>query len=81
MAANSIGPFYDEKIPHTIGNQIFSLKCGFGIGYGIGRKYRPIWVSVLDLNQSSGIGHTLGQSRSYYILQSYKCHTVSKSYI
>ena len=53
-----------EKIPHTIGNQIFPLKCGFGIGfgigYGIGRKYQPIWVSVseLDLNQNSGFGHT-----------------------
>ena len=33
------GPFYDEKImPCTIGNQIFSLKCGFGIGYAIGPK-------------------------------------------
>ena len=50
-----------EKIPHTIGNYIFSLKCGFGIGYGIGWKYQPIWVSVLvlDLNQNSGFGRTL----------------------
>jgi hypothetical protein len=31
-----------EKIPYTIGNYIFPLKCGFGIGYGIGRKYQPI---------------------------------------
>ena len=37
-----------EKMPHTI-----------GIGYGIGRKYRPIWVSVSDLNQNSGFGRTL----------------------
>ena len=52
-----------EKIPHTIGNQIFPLKCGFGIGYGIGRKYQPIWVSVLvsDRNQNSGFGRTLPQ--------------------
>ena len=44
-----------------IGNWIFPLKFGFGIGYGIGRKYRPIWVSVLvsDLNKNSGFGHTL----------------------
>jgi hypothetical protein len=42
-----------------IGNWIFPLKFGFGIGYGIGRKYRPIWVSVLDLNQNSGFGPTL----------------------
>jgi hypothetical protein len=28
---------------------------------GIGQRYRPIWVwvSVLDLNQNSGLGHTL----------------------
>ena len=48
-----------KKIPRTIGNQIFSLKCGFGIGYGIGRMYRPVWVSVSDLNQNSGFGRTL----------------------
>ena len=48
-----------EKIPHIIGNQIFLLKCGFGIGYNISRKYRPISVSVLDLNQNSGFGRTL----------------------
>ena len=35
------------------------MKCGFG--YNIGRKYRPIWVSVSvsDLNQNSGFGRTL----------------------
>ena len=29
--------------------------------YGVGQKYRPIWVSVLvsDLNQNSGFGRTL----------------------
>ena len=50
-----------EKIPHTIGNYILPLKCGFGIGYGIGRNYRTIWVSVSvsDLNQNSGFGRTL----------------------
>ena len=50
-----------EKIPHTIGNQIFPLNCGFTIGYGIGQKYRLIWVSVLvlDLNQNNGFGGTL----------------------
>ena len=39
-----------EKMPHTI-----------GIGYGIGRKYRPIWVSVSDLNQKTCFGRTLLQ--------------------
>ena len=51
------GPFMIEKIPHVIGNQILPLKCGFGISYGIGRKYWPIRVSFLvsDLLQNSGI--------------------------
>ena len=57
-------PFYDEKdtLYCTIDNQIFSLKCGFGIGYGIGRKYWPICVSVSasERNQNSGFGCTLG---------------------
>ena len=37
------------------------MKCGFGIGYGIGRKYLPIWVlvSVSDLNQNSGFSRSL----------------------
>ena len=48
-----------KKIPLTIGNQIFSLKCG--IGFGTGRKYLPFWVmvSVSDLTQNSGFGRTL----------------------
>ena len=43
---------------------VTTLKCGFGICYGIGRKYWPIWVSVLvlDLNQNSGFGRTLIQA-------------------
>ena len=50
-----------KKIPRTIGNQIFSLICGFVIGYSMGWKYWPIWVtvSVSNLNQNSGLGHTL----------------------
>ena len=38
------------------------MKCGFSIGYSIGRKYQPIWglVSVSDLNQNSSFGRTLG---------------------
>ena len=50
-----------KKIPHTIANQIFSLNCGFGTGYGIGQKYGPIWVSVLvlDINQNRGFSCTL----------------------
>ena len=45
-----------RKKPPTFGNQILPSKYGFGIGYGIGRKYRPIWVLVLvlDLIQNSG---------------------------
>ena len=41
------------KIPHK--------KCGFGISYGIGRKYWPmlVSVSVSDLNKNSGFGRTL----------------------
>ena len=41
--------------------------CGYGIGYGIGRNYRPIRVlvsvSVSDWNQNSGFGRTLYQSK------------------
>ena len=38
-----------------------SGSSGFGIGYGIGRKYRPIRVSVSvsDRNQNSGFGRSL----------------------
>ena len=39
VAANLVlGAFYDEKIPCSIGIQIFSFKCGFGIGYSIDQK-------------------------------------------
>ena len=50
-----------EKIPHTSYVSILlHLKFGgLGIGYGIGRKYWPIWVLVSDLNQNSGFGRTL----------------------
>ena len=48
-----------EKIPYSVGNYILPLKCNFGISYGIGQKYLPIWVSVSDLNQNSGFGRTL----------------------
>ena len=47
------------------------MKCGFGIGYGIGRnKYQPTWVSVsvLDRNQNSGFGRTL--QRGFFV---HKC--------
>ena len=39
-----------EKIPCA--NRILPLECGFGIGYCIKQKYKPIWVSVSvsDLN-------------------------------
>ena len=50
------------KKTHTIGNKILPLKCGYGIGYGISRKYQPIWilVSVWDLNRNSGFSRTPG---------------------
>ena len=48
------------KVSHSC---ILSFKCGFGIGYSIGQKYQPIWVSVSvlvsDLNQIYGFGRTL----------------------
>ena len=45
----------------NICNKILPLNYGFGIDYGIGQKYLPIWVSVSvsDLNQNSGFGRTL----------------------
>ena len=43
-----------------------STRCGFSIGYGIGRKYRPIWVSVsvstltkIEVSVVHYCGHTL----------------------
>jgi hypothetical protein len=44
------------------GPSVLHLKFGgFGIDYGIGRKYWPIRVSVLvsDVNQNSGFGRSL----------------------
>ena len=63
-----MGLFMMEKLPHTKAkltrlNQYLPLKCGFGIGYGIGRKYRTTWVLGLDLNQNSGFDRTLGWVR------------------
>ena len=48
------------------------LKCGFGIGYGIGQKYQPIWVSVLvlDLNQNNVFSRTLSETPSAILLPS-----------
>ena len=66
----------------------FSLfKCSFGIGYGIGRKYLPIWVSVSvsDRNQDSGFGrklsHSVGGGDDYCIFSLSKmmrCQTKKK---
>ena len=69
------GPFMMEEIPHAISNQILPLKCGFGIGYGIGRKYNPIWVSVSvsDLNQNSGFGRTLICTESVLVQLGLSC--------
>ena len=62
-----------EKIPQTLYVCVFNLILkfgGFGIGYSIGRKYQPIRVSVsiLDLNQKSGFGHSLFHQRNDKIL-------------
>ena len=42
--------------------------CGFGIGFGIGRKYRPITVSVSvsGRNQNGGFGRSLPRSAKYF---------------
>ena len=43
--------------------------CGFGIGFGIGRKYRPITVSVSvsGRNQNGGFGRSLGRMAKDFI--------------
>ena len=63
-----------KKNPILLATKFFSLKCGFGIGYGIGQKYWPIWVavSVSDLNQNIGFGRTLG----WTLLTSFKSFLV-----
>ena len=43
------------------------MKCGFD--YGIGEKYQPIWVLVLDLNKNSGFGCTLVSTAQYAIVE------------
>ena len=57
-----------EKIPPTpYVSVLLHLKFGgFGIGYGIGRKYRPIRVSVSvsDLNQNCGFSCSLPPSQT-----------------
>ena len=64
------GPFMMEtKIPQAIGNQILPFKCSFSIGYGIDRKFLPIWVWVLDLNQNSGFGRTLRPRTGHFTKQ------------
>ena len=40
-----------------------SVRPKFGIGYGIGQKYCPIWVSVSDLNQNSDFSRTLAEGK------------------
>ena len=72
------GSYYDGKIPHTIGTLIFPLICGFGIGYSIGQKYRPIWASVLDLYQNSVFGRTLiHRETRHQLFQCILCTTTS----
>ena len=48
--------------PYLYVSELLHLKFGcFGINYGIGRKYLPIWVLVSDLNHNSGFGQSLVQ--------------------
>ena len=68
------GPYFDGKnTPHSLSMFITTSElCGFGIGFGIGRKYRPITVSVSvsGRNQNGGFGRSLVWAhwlyRSYY---------------
>ena len=57
------GPYFDGKnTPHSLSMFITTSElCGFGIGFGIGRKYRPITVSVSvsGRNQNGGFGRSL----------------------
>ena len=57
------GPYFDGKnTPHSLFMFITTSElCGFGIGFGIGRKYRPITVSVSvsGRNQNGGFGRSL----------------------
>ena len=50
--------------------------CGFGIGFGIGRKYQPITVSVSvsGRNQNSGFGRSLVQE--VWEVRMYNVHKV-----
>ena len=61
-------PYFDRKnIPHSLCKCITTSELGgFGIGYSIDRKYRQIRVSVsvLDRNQNSGFGRSLGPNVS-----------------
>ena len=51
---------YSSKCVSVFLNQtlLITLKCGFGIGFGIGWKYWPLQVLVSNLNQNSGFGRT-----------------------
>ena len=62
-------PFMMEKYPVLMVTKFLSLKCGLGIGYGIGRKYRPFWFSalVLDLNQNSGYGPYTSHNKTFFL--------------
>ena len=71
------GPYFDGKnTPHSLSMFITTSElCGFGIGFGIGRKYRPITVSVSvsGRNQNGGFGRSLSCT-----LQVHQCQTSGK---
>ena len=64
------GPYFDGKnTPHSLSMFITTSElCGFGIGFGIGRKYRPITVSVSvsGRNQNGGFGRSLKMAPKWF---------------
>ena len=78
------GPYFDGKnTPHSLSMFITTSElCGFGIGFGIGRKYRPITVSVSvsGLNQNSGFSRSLSFGRSHSMSRSRPSSKVNTTY-
>ena len=77
------GPYFDGKnTPHSLSMFITTSElCGFGIGFGIGRKYRPITVSVSvsGRNQNGGFGRSLNclDEEQNWSMEFFPCSTIS----